>query len=553
LRLRAAQVALALNTEEDPPERLMSLLLDEADPTYRAWAYRSLGNSGASNAMWQQVKERLSLISSHENRTSRDELLQLAIAAGTRAPADDKMGILLKVLSVCGDDKLIPHIVWQNLYPLLEERADEFVSAIDTDATKKPAVASIIPRAMERMLSRKKFDAQPIAKLFKTVHDWSPTTASECSQLLADRVQSGEIRGERYTQLREAFLEVLPAIIASQEKDSLRTDAAILNVTLGDARGMDLVQRSAVNRSVEPALRLRALSALIAWGDFTTVFYVADASLSNSGDSREFAGQALALLAKLDQPNIASFVLRKYPSLAPELQPKAIELLTQRAMWAKPLVEEIGAGKIPASALNVNQIQRLLALKDAELTAAVNKYWGTIRTTRDPNREKLAGEMRKLIRSTKGDPHRGIEIFNRVCGQCHKIYGQGQDVGPDITANGRASFEQLLSNVFDPSLVIGAIYQPRVVQAADGRIITGLLVEDSPQRVVLKVQGGKLETIAREDVEAMKTSELSLMPEGLEKQLKPQEIADLFAFITLDKHPDDPTAKAIPSGADGKK
>ena len=144
-------------------------------------------------------------------------------------------------------------------------------------------------------------------------------------------------------------------------------------------------------------------------------------------------------------------------------------------------------------------------------------------------------------------------MFNRVCGQCHKIYGQGQEVGPDITANGRASIEQLLSNVFDPSLVIGAVYQARTVQSADGRIVTGLVVEDSQQRVVLKVQGGKQETIAREDVEAMKVSELSLMPEGLEKQLKPQEIADLFAFISLDKHPDDPAAKPIPSGADAKK
>jgi len=78
-------------------------------------------------------------------------------------------------------------------------------------------------------------------------------------------------------------------------------------------------------------------------------------------------------------------------------------------------------------------------------------------------------------------------------------------------------------------------------------------VEDSQQRVVLKVQGGKQETIAREDVEVMKVSELSLMPEGLEKQLKPQEIVDLFAFLSLDKHPDDPTVRPIPSGADAKK
>ena len=160
--------------------------------------------------------------------------------------------------------------------------------------------------------------------------------------------------------------------------------------------------------------------------------------------------------------------------------------------------------------------------------------------------------MRTFLRTTGADPHRGVEIFNRVCGQCHKIYGEGQEVGPDITANGRASFEQLLSNVFDPSLVIGASYQARTVRTADGRVVSGLLVEDSPQRVVLKIQGGKLETIARDDVEAMKVSELSLMPEGLEKQLKPQEIADLFAFITLDKHPDDKSAKLIPGTREGK-
>ena len=88
----------------------------------------------------------------------------------------------------------------------------------------------------------------------------------------------------------------------------------------------------------------------------------------------------------------------------------------------------------------------------------------------------------------------GQEVFKRVCGQCHKLHGEGQEVGPDITLNGRNSFEQLLSNVFDPSLVIGAAYQARTVVTADGRVLTGLVAEDSPQRVVLKMQGGKLES-----------------------------------------------------------
>jgi putative heme-binding domain-containing protein len=126
------------------------------------------------------------------------------------------------------------------------------------------------------------------------------------------------------------------------------------------------------------------------------------------------------------------------------------------------------------------------------------------------------------------------------------LHGEGQEVGPDITVNGRGSFEQLLSNVFDPSLVIGASYQARTVITTDGRVLSGLMVEDNAQRVVLKQQGGKLETIARKDVDEVKVSPLSLMPEGIEKQYSPQEIADLFALLTLDKPPTDPAARKIP-------
>ena len=105
--------------------------------------------------------------------------------------------------------------------------------------------------------------------------------------------------------------------------------------------------------------------------------------------------------------------------------------------------------------------------------------------------------MRNVLRNNPGDPHAGAAVFKNLCAQCHKIYGEGQEVGPDITLNGRASFEQLLSNVLDPSLVIGEAYQATTVATTDGRVLTGLRVEDTPQRVVLKIQGGKVETIPR--------------------------------------------------------
>ncbi len=115
-----------------------------------------------------------------------------------------------------------------------------------------------------------------------------------------------------------------------------------------------------------------------------------------------------------------------------------------------------------------------------------------------------------------------------------------------MTANGRGSFDQLLSNVFDPSLVIGAAYQATTVSTTDGRFLTGLVSEDSPQRLVLKTQGGTRVIIPRDQVDEVLPSKVSLMPEGLEKQMSPREMVDLFAFLCLDHPPGNPAAHKIP-------
>jgi putative heme-binding domain-containing protein len=254
----------------------------------------------------------------------------------------------------------------------------------------------------------------------------------------------------------------------------------------------------------------------------------------------------LSALGRLEKPEVGLMVLETYARLEDELKPRAIELLTQRASWGKLLLEKIGAKQISSDHLNVNQIKKLLASGDPDIERKINQIWGAIRTERNEQREVVVKEMRSFLEQSPGDPHRGSLVFAKVCGQCHKIYGEGHEVGPDITGNGRGSFEQLLSNVFDPSLVIGEAYQARTVITLDGRVLSGLPAEDSEQRIVLKMQGGKTETIAREDVDQMKISKLSLMPEGLESQLKPHEIADLFAFLTLDGPPKDPKARYIP-------
>ena len=119
-------------------------------------------------------------------------------------------------------------------------------------------------------------------------------------------------------------------------------------------------------------------------------------------------------------------------------------------------------------------------------------------------------------------------------------------MGPDITLNGRNDFEQLLSNVFDPNLVIGPGYQATTVATEDGRVLTGLVVEDSDDRLVLRIQGGETTEIPKSQLEERVTANVSLMPEEVETQLTPQELADLFSYLCLDKPPEDPSARRLP-------
>jgi putative heme-binding domain-containing protein len=222
----------------------------------------------------------------------------------------------------------------------------------------------------------------------------------------------------------------------------------------------------------------------------------------------------------------------------------------QRERWARKLLDAVLANKLPRGVLNANHLRKILESNDREALWAVEKAFGKVREERNPEREKVVAEMAAYFREHIGDPHRGQTVFRNLCAQCHTIYGEGGQVGPDITANGRASFEQLLSNVFDPSLVIGPAYQVTTVVTKDGRNLTGLIAEDNAQRVVVRMPGEGEETVPRNHVKYTRVSKLSMMPEGLEASLDKKDLADLFAFLALDKPPTDAAAKLIPGAPD---
>jgi putative heme-binding domain-containing protein len=405
-----------------------------------------------------------------------------------------------------------------------------------------------MPRAVDRVLGTQQVDAVVVAQLIDFAMRRSPGRADACIAAVSARLESLDLATRK--RLKEELQPVIETLLADQPPTPLRFSTQLLAAKLRIANvDATEVRRRFLSDSESPAVRIQALDALVAFRDPELLDSLPGVL---SAAQPALATKVLAALGRVEDAKLADVILAQYAKLAPEVQPLAIDLLMQREPWARKLLDAVLAGKLPHGVLNANHLRKILDSNDREALWAVEKAFGRVREERNPEREKVVAEMGRFLRENPGNPVAGRRVFKTLCAQCHTIYGEGGNVGPDITANGRASFDQLLSNVFDPSLVIGPQYQVTTVVTRDGRNLTGLVTEDSEQRIVVRMAGEGEEAVPRNNVKYTRVSKLSMMPEGIETLLSRQDLADLFAFLSLDKPPGDPTAKPIPGASDAR-
>ncbi|MFN5768083.1 MAG: c-type cytochrome, partial [Pirellulaceae bacterium] len=219
-------------------------------------------------------------------------------------------------------------------------------------------------------------------------------------------------------------------------------------------------------------------------------------------------------------------------------QATAVAQACQKPATAQGLIERIEGGQLPKELVGPNQLRQLAILADqapanSPLRDQLSKVWGRIRTEESKSRQEVVQRMTQfLTKEARGDHRKGAEVYDRICGQCHQLESRGYEVGPNLTRNGRGSFDQLIVSVFDPSLVVGQAYEGTTVLTEEGQVLQGLMLEKNDQQVTLRMQGGKTETVLADQISRIERAAKSLMPEGIEEQLKPQEIADLFAFLS---------------------
>lgn len=308
-----------------------------------------------------------------------------------------------------------------------------------------------------------------------------------------------------------------------------------LAARLGQQMAYDRAIALATDPHIPQATRLTLLSLLGEMGKPTCVAPLLKLLEGNEPEAVRLA--ALNALQSFENDEIADMLLRSYPKLSSRLRSRATEILLSRKTWARAFLQAIDTGRFPAQEVSTEQLRVVALHKDRALDNLVHKHWGNIQA--GTPEEKLA-EVRRLnndLRAGTGRVAEGRVLFRKHCATCHKLFGEGESVGPDLTYANRKDRDYLLLSLVDPSAVIRKEYLAYNVQTTDGCFFSGLIVEQTPNAVTLLDGKNQRIKIARNKIESMQESPLSLMPENLLKQLTPQELRDLFSYLQSDTPP----------------
>ena len=278
---------------------------------------------------------------------------------------------------------------------------------------------------------------------------------------------------------------------------------------------------SLMDTSLPREQRETALAVLLRVRDDETAPLLA--GLLRAGD-KALTRAAVQGLGTLPHPDAPALLIEKFGSFDAPTQIDAVNTLATSAAGAKTLLAAVKAKSIPATMLSPFLARQMDALKDDQVSALLKETFGDVNAPK-PDLEIRKKKFRAMLKPAdlaKADAAKGRLIFTALCGQCHKLFGEGQNVGPDLTGSNRGTLDYLLDNVLDPNAVIGKDYQLNIFELRDGRVASGVVKEESPAAFRIAMPGGLEQTITASEVKQRTVAKVSTMPEGLFDVL-PQE------------------------------
>jgi putative heme-binding domain-containing protein len=327
----------------------------------------------------------------------------------------------------------------------------------------------------------------------------------------------------------EKWISEIPAP-QNSNTPSLRSLVSQLSLTFGSGRATDELIAIVKNAEGDANARRNAFTGLTRSAKPELLPIVR--GLIND---KVLGTAARSALAAYDDPNIPKALLSPWPQRSEEQQAATVATLVTRPSYAHALLDAVKSGQVPVAVITPYQARAIRSLNDADLTTKLTAVWGELRDTPEAKKAELADWTKKLTpeRLAKGEAAKGKVVFSSICGACHKLYGEGGMIGPDLTGGDRHKLTYLLENTIDPSAIVPADYRMSVFKLKDGRTLTGVIPAQTERSITIQTPAEKL-TIEKSQIAEQQQLPMSLMPEGLLTALGEENVVHLLRYLMSD-------------------
>ena len=504
-RLRALW---ALHVIGGTDERLLLAAMQDADENIRGWAIQLALEYASPN---RQMLSQLTQLA----RSDSSQLVRLYVASALqRIPLNQRWPIAENLIQHAADtnDQNLPLMIWYGVEPLVP---------LNPSRAMQLATRSKIPTVTRFITRRAAADNKSLALVITALRSASTDTR----QMLLDEVLIA-FEGRVDIPMPSSWEQTYESLLRDKDR-SIRDKADRVALLLGDRRILPRLRKLLTDDTADVEQRREALNVLVRGRDSEA----APALIAALAEPK-LRGPAIRALAAHDHEDIAQQLIERYPTFSSAEQQDAINTLTIRSAFAVALLDAIEREQIPRTDVHAYNVRQLSSFDDEKLHQRLEAVWGRIRDLSADKKQRIAQLKSQLDDEAlqDADLSHGRAVFNKVCASCHILFGEGGQVGPDITGSNRANLDYILENAVDPSVVVSKDYMMSTIFTDDGRAVSGLVLKETDSALTVRTVNDTV-VIAKSEIEDREESTLSLMPEGLLDQLHPDEVRNLIAYL----------------------
>ena len=447
---------------------------------------------------------------------SSDSLVRLHTASAMqRLPLDARFPFAIALAAHAEDanDRQQPLMIWYGIEPAIAAHPEQAIAL--AMSSKIPTVRRLVTRRLTEEIER---TPAPVDALLAAALKSGNADAREDIV----RGMGGALKGFRQVA-KPAHWDDFVKALGAQQPDIVRN----VSLVFGSGRAVEEIIALIKDGHGDANARLSAFDSLMRNAK-PEHFAIARSMISD-----KVLGTAARLgLAKFSEGDVPKSLLTNWPDRSQEWRAANVTTLASRAAWAKELLTF--AEKNPAVRGDITPIhaRQIRSLGDEAVNKQLTKVWGELHDTPEAKKQEIA-KWRSLLTAAalaQGDASKGRALFTTVCAACHKMYGDGAAIAPELTGSDRRNLDYLLENIVDPSAVVPADYRIAIVKLKDGRTLSGVIPEQNDRTVTVQTPAERV-SFLRSDIAEMQQLSQSFMPEGLLTALGEENVKHLIAYL----------------------